>query len=81
MKSFKELVGECIGEASMCWSETPSGVFDSFRAIGLVDKICSAVDRKTELEILLTGYQEAMRPLLNEWIKLHKNGDDTGEGY
>lgn len=39
---FKELVGIAIGEASMCWSETPKGVFDSAKACELVDRIVDA---------------------------------------
>lgn len=38
-KQFRELVGIAIGEASMCWSEIPSGIFDSTRASLLVDRI------------------------------------------
>lgn len=37
--TFEELVGEGIGEASMCWSEIPSGVFDSSKAKEINDKI------------------------------------------
>jgi hypothetical protein len=36
---FKELVGIAIGEASMCWSEPPTGIFDSGRASDIVDRI------------------------------------------
>jgi len=42
MTDFKTVIGEAIGEASMCWSETPSGVFDSSRASLLVDRILEA---------------------------------------
>ena len=35
----KQSIGEAIGEASMCWSETPSGVFDSTRASAIVDRL------------------------------------------
>jgi hypothetical protein len=69
-QSFKQLVGECIGEASMCWSITPHGVFDSERASKIVDKILAHVDRKTELEAQIIAHQEAMRPLLKEWAEL-----------
>lgn len=30
-------LGELIGEASMCWSETPQGIFESERASRIVD--------------------------------------------
>jgi len=42
MKEFKTIVGEAIGEASMCWSETPSGTFESNQASLIVDKILEA---------------------------------------
>lgn len=35
----KEQITLAIGEASMCWSETPSGTYDSTRAIGLVERL------------------------------------------
>lgn len=41
-EQFRELVGEAIGEASVCWSETPNGEFDSAKAEELVDRICDA---------------------------------------
>lgn len=72
MSEFREIVGQAIGEASMCWSETPTGVFDSTRASLLVDKILAHVDRKTELEIIIMGLTEKMRPLLAEWSKLNE---------
>lgn len=71
--SFRELVGIAIGEASMCWTEIPKGVFESTRANALVDRICEAAtapSRKAELESLISGHIEAMRPLLNEWSEI-----------
>jgi hypothetical protein len=41
---FRELVGIAIGEASMCWSEVPSGVFQSEKALALLNRICEAHD-------------------------------------
>lgn len=38
-QTFEELVGVCIGRASVCWSELPKGVFDSAEAKKLVDEI------------------------------------------
>lgn len=69
-QSLREVIGIAIGEASMCWSEMPSGVFDSTKAGLLVDRILNAIDRKTELQSLINGHIEAMRPLLDEWSKL-----------
>lgn len=42
-EKFEELIASAIGEASMCWSDTPSGVFDSSRALDLVKKIMNSI--------------------------------------
>jgi hypothetical protein len=65
--SIKQLLGEAIGEASMCWSETPQGEFDSTRASAIVDRLVSHLERRVYLESLIKGHMEAMRPLLDEW--------------
>ena len=38
-----EAIGQAIGEASMCWSPTPTGVFDSTRASSVLDDLCDQV--------------------------------------
>jgi hypothetical protein len=43
--NFRELVGQAIGRASICWDELPSGVFDSTTAEELVKQICDAADQ------------------------------------
>jgi len=35
-----------------------------------VDRICNHYDRKKELEAMIIGHQESMRPLLEEWAKI-----------
>lgn len=40
--NLKQIVGEAIGEASMCWSETPRGIFDSTRASKIADRVLNA---------------------------------------
>jgi hypothetical protein len=49
-KTLREIVGEAIGEASMCWSETPKGVFDSTRASDIVERIMTEVGEKLDFE-------------------------------
>jgi hypothetical protein len=66
-KEIETLIGEAIGEASMCWSETPQGIFDSTRAREICDRLTEAVKRRHHLETLIRGHMEAMRPLLDEW--------------
>ncbi len=42
-KSPKSLIMQAVGEASMCWNETPTGVFDSTRAAELGEKLHQAL--------------------------------------
>lgn len=52
-KNFKRIVGEAIGEASMCWSEIPKGVFDSEHASRIIDKIVEAHNNAPAVEVEL----------------------------
>lgn len=44
-KAIAQVVGEAVGEASMCWSEPPTGEFDSTRASRVVDRILASFKR------------------------------------
>ncbi len=44
MDKLKEVVFQGLGEASMCWSETPKGVFDSTNAKRIGDEIMQAIE-------------------------------------
>src|SRR6266851_1721416 len=46
MDKLKEIVFQGLGEASMCWSETPKGVFDSDRAKRVGDEIMQAIEEE-----------------------------------
>ena len=39
LNNWEELIMTALGEASMCWTETPKGVFDSTRAIQIGKKL------------------------------------------
>uniref|UniRef100_A0A6M3KCB3 Uncharacterized protein n=2 Tax=viral metagenome TaxID=1070528 RepID=A0A6M3KCB3_9ZZZZ len=39
LNNWEELIMTAIGEASMCWTETPKGVFDSTRASQIGKKL------------------------------------------
>ena len=43
LEQFEGRLNEAIGEASMCWSETPTGVFDSTKALEISGRIKSSV--------------------------------------
>lgn len=44
-REFRELVGIGIGEASVCWDEIPTGVFESTKACAIVDRIVAAYEK------------------------------------
>lgn len=43
MKKLETLVFEALGEASMCWSETPNGVFQDSKAKEIGDRLLQAL--------------------------------------
>jgi hypothetical protein len=43
MNNIEQRINEIIGEASMCWSETPTGVFDSEKASKLAEEIMTHI--------------------------------------
>lgn len=43
-QKIKTAIFEALGEASMCWSETPKGVFDSTHAEEIGNKLCGLID-------------------------------------
>lgn len=43
-KKEQQLIFQALGEASMCWSETPKGVFDSTRAKEIGEKLCKNLE-------------------------------------
>lgn len=42
-KRIKEILGELAGSASLCWTETPKGVFNSTQAISFVQQATNGV--------------------------------------
>src|SRR6266851_1141715 len=50
MDKLKEVVFHGLGEASMCWSETPKGVFDSDHAKRIGDEIMQAIKDTMPME-------------------------------
>lgn len=52
MSNMNERIFMALGEVSMCWSETPKGVFDSNNAARIGDKLVE--DIKTDLVEMLT---------------------------
>ncbi len=42
---WEKLINTAISEASMCWSETPRGVFDSNKAIEIGKRLLESIKR------------------------------------
>lgn len=43
-EALRERIAEIIGEASMLWSETPKGVFNSKKAIELINEVMTHIE-------------------------------------
>jgi hypothetical protein len=50
MKTKEELIFQALGAASMCWSGTPSGVFDSTRCKQIGDELIAALETSEALK-------------------------------
>ena len=48
LNNWEELIMTAIGEASMCWSETPKGIFDSTRASQIGKKLLEDIKSGTK---------------------------------
>lgn len=46
--SIEGAIGQAIGAASMCWSETPRGIFESGRARNIAEKLKAFILDKTQ---------------------------------
>ncbi|MEF3692246.1 MAG: hypothetical protein V3574_04310 [Candidatus Moraniibacteriota bacterium] len=71
-ENYKTIVNEAIGEASMCWTETPKGVFVSERAIKISDKLVETIEKEKE-----KARQELKEELIAD-IKNIRAIDDNG---
>lgn len=50
MKTKEELIFQALGAASMCWTGTPSGVFDSTRCKQIGEELIAALDNVDALK-------------------------------
>ncbi len=48
MEALRDAVFQALGEASMCWSETPKGVFDSEQAVKIGDALLMVIQQYIE---------------------------------
>ena len=71
MNKLEELIYQAIGEASMCWDETPKGVFDSSNA----ERISEELLKNIQLYFNYGNFEDELTHLLNRYSK--ENGSNT----
>jgi hypothetical protein len=64
-EKLTELVYINLGRASMCWSDIPSGTFDSTKAADLGKEIMEAVEKYVEAQEETPGWSDPMLDYLN----------------
>ncbi len=69
MSNLEEMVFQALGEASMCWSETPKGVFDSEHAKEVGHKLVADIKH---------FYATANAPL-EEHMQMHNYSNDPDD--
>lgn len=50
MKELEKLVYQALGEASMCWSQVPKGIFQSNKAVEIGEKLIKAIQALSQSE-------------------------------
>jgi hypothetical protein len=68
-KELRRILGESAGEISMCWSEIPKGVFDSTKALSIVDKIEKAFIEELG-KARKEGYMQCYDDGMKGWAKI-----------
>ena len=69
-QNTREKIGEIIGEASMCWSETPTGIFQSDKAVTLIDKLEAIASQSHQ-----QGRMEMAEEILKTKFELNVDGN------
>jgi polyhydroxyalkanoate synthesis regulator phasin len=64
-EATRERIAQIIGEASMCWSETPKGVFNSEKAKELVDEVM------THIQYPIEHPSKALSTIKDQYRKVH----------
>ena len=58
LEQLQEIIGQSIGEASMCWDETPKGVFDSSRANKILNTLLKLYASKRRGEEVKQSFEQ-----------------------
>ena len=65
MKTKEELIFQALGAASMCWSGTPSGIFDSTRCKQIGDELIAALET---VEAIKPSHNKQSTPCQHKFI-------------
>jgi hypothetical protein len=76
IEEMRSRVGEIIGEASMCWSETPTGIFNSEKSVLLVDEIVTALTQAHQ-----AGREEALEKVIEKALEIMKEERDYWKSH
>lgn len=74
-KTLQNKVFEALGEVSMCWSETPKGVFESSRAEEIGNRLMHDIENEVK------DKAEPYKVLLSESLKSRNSVKVDMEGY
>jgi hypothetical protein len=69
---WRIIILETIGEASMLWSETPRGVFESGKAFELGERIINQIEAAQSAEI--KRLEGELLPMIEAWDFIRENG-------
>ena len=70
----EEIIGQAIGEASMCWDETPKGVFDSSRAIKILNSLLKLYASKRRGEEVKQSFEQLKQSFCSCMKKMIESG-------
>ena len=73
MKTKEELIFQALGAASMCWTGTPSGVFDSTRCKQIGEELIAALENA---EALKPSHNKQSTPCLH--VNQHPVNNNLG---
>jgi len=72
--TLEEQVYQALGEASMCWSLTPPGVFDSEKAQGIATRLLAAFEADKAQAVATAQTQPTAKPKKADTPFIARNG-------
>jgi DNA adenine methylase len=73
-EQLQEIIGQAIGEASMCWDEIPKGVFDSTRAKKILNNLLKLYASKRRGEDVKQSFEQLKQSFCSLMRKMIESG-------